>query len=251
MLNRRTVFIVGAGASAECGLPTGAKLKDLIRVGTDFRFGQSGSDDLLEILRHRYPNADIKKYVTGGQKLSSSIGTFPSIDEALHWWSSHQEIVELGTLAIAHYILDAESRSSLAAKGGAVNLKDSERTWLATFMSMALSGLKQDAVSHAFENTTIINFNYDRTVEHYLYWALQQLGISTTEAAESVARLKIIRPYGSIGQLEWQGRSGLSFGGNNNPIVASEIANNIRTFTEQIQEETVHSSIEEALRTQL
>jgi hypothetical protein len=90
-------------------------------------------------------------------------------------------------------------------------------------------------------------FNYDRTVEHYLYWALQQLGISTTEAAEGVARLKIIRPYGSIGQLEWQGRSGLSFGGNNNPIVASEIANNIRTFTEQIQEETVHSSIEEAL----
>jgi hypothetical protein len=251
MFNKPTVFIVGAGASAECGLSTGAQLKDKIRVGLDFRFDdgnqlRNGDDALLRLLRSRFSNANL--YTRAGPELSETIVLFPSIDEALHWWRARPEMVELGKLAIAYYILGDERRSLLIGKDGSIDVKAANDTWLATFISIALSGLERDEANRAFENVSIINFNYDRTIETYLYWALQQRGaISPNVAAQCVAHLKVIRPYGSIGKLDWEEQSGIRFGGNNNPDEASQVANNIRTFTEQIQEETVPASINEAL----
>jgi len=112
---------------------------------------------------------------------------------------------------------------------------------------MALSGLEQRAVSRAFENITIINFNYDRTIETYLYSALQRRGgISSEEAKQCVTGLKVIRPYGSIGKLDWQEQAGIPYGGHENSV-AAQVEKNIRTFTEQAQEETVSASINQAL----
>jgi hypothetical protein len=115
-------------------------------------------------------------------------------------------------------------------------------------MSMALSALKQDTAANAFENVTIINFNYDRTVEHYLYLALQQHGGIAAEAAKaSVERLKVIRPYGSLGKLEWQTPEGVAFGGNSSADEVVAAAKNIRTFTEQIEGDTIRPAIDIAL----
>src|SRR6516162_3764670 len=249
MFNKPTVFIVGAGASAECGLPTGSQLKDRIRGGLGFQFegGQlrKGDEALLQLLRGRF--SQVNPYIKAGHELSATITTFPSIDEALHWWRPRLEIVELGKLAIAHYILDAERRSPLAGKQRSVNIEAANDTWLATFISMALSGLEQRAVSRAFENITIINFNYDRTIETYLYSALQRRGgISSEEAKQCVTGLKVIRPYGSIGKLDWQEQAGIPYGGHENSV-AAQVEKNIRTFTEQAQEETVSASINQAL----
>ena len=247
MFKKETVFIVGAGASSECGLPTGNQLKSTIAGGVRFRF-EAGEGDpaLLDIVRTRHSGFDTQ----AGFELASTISTFPSIDEALHWWKARQEIVELGKIAIAYYILDAERRSILARKHGVINLATASGTWLSSFVSMALSALERDEADKAFEQVTIINFNYDRTIEHYLYWALQQLAaVPPDKAAECVARLKIIRPYGSIGKLEWQGQAGVSFGGNNHLQEASAVIANIRTFTEQIREPDLLSSIGGALDT--
>jgi hypothetical protein len=248
MFNKPTVFIVGAGASAECGLPTGSQLKDRIRGGLGFQFegGQlrKGDEALLQLLRGRF--SQVNPYITAGHELSATITTFPSIDEVLHRWKARPEIVELGKLAIAHYILDAERRSPLAGKQRSVNIEAANDKWLATFMSMSLSGLTQGEVSRAFENITIINFNYDRTIETYLYSALQRRGgISSEEAKQCVTGLKVIRPYGSIGKLDWQDQAGIPYGEENS--VAAQVEKNIRTFTEQAQEETVPASINQAL----
>ena len=57
MFKRRTLFIVGAGASAEVHLPAGAKLARTIGERLDVRFSDSGStgDQLLfEQFRARY-----------------------------------------------------------------------------------------------------------------------------------------------------------------------------------------------------
>jgi hypothetical protein len=250
MFNKRTVFIVGAGASAECGLPSGATLKEKIAEGFNFYFEaghlRSGDGAILEHLRRRF--SDVNLYVKAGRELSATIATFPSIDEALHWWRARDDIVELGKLATAHYVLDAEHRSLLARKHGTVDPQTARDTWLAAFMSIALSAFERDEANKAFENITIINFNYDRTIEHYLYWAMQQqAGVSSDTAAQCVARLNMIRPYGSIGKLEWQEESGIPFGGNNNQLDANTAAANIRTFTEQIDDTTVDNPIEEAL----
>jgi hypothetical protein len=251
MFNKHTVFIVGAGASAECGLPSGANLKKKIAEGLNFYFDanqiRTGDAAILENLRRRF--SEVNPHLKAGRELSATMATFPSIDEALHWWRARQDIVELGKFAIAHYILDAEHHSPLARKHGTVDVQTASGTWLATFMSIALSALERDEANKAFENITIINFNYDRTIEHYLYWAMQQqAGVSSETAAECVARLNVIRPYGSIGKLEWQDRSsGIPFGGNDIRFDANTAAGNIRTFTEQVDEATIYHPINDAL----
>jgi hypothetical protein len=120
MFNKRTVFIVGAGASAECELPTGAELKDKIAIGFNFYFEanrlRTGDEAIVQNLRSRF--TDINPHVMAGRELSATMATFPSIDEALHWWRNREDIVELGKLGIARYVLDAEQRSPMARKHG-------------------------------------------------------------------------------------------------------------------------------------
>jgi hypothetical protein len=118
---------------------------------------------------------------------------------------------------------------------------------------MALGSLTRESVDAAFENVTIINFNYDRTVEHYLLSALQQKAALTSDKARTVVEnLKIIRPYGSLGPLKLEQQAkGTAFGGDewepNNDLFA--IASNIRTYTEQVDDgiqEAIHSAISSA-----
>jgi hypothetical protein len=69
-------------------------LKDRIRAGVGFEFNNcseltSGEPSLLEYLQQNY-SSDLKAYIRAGQALAKTISTFPSIDEALHWWSASQ-----------------------------------------------------------------------------------------------------------------------------------------------------------------
>jgi hypothetical protein len=62
MFNERIIFIVGAGASSECGLPTGYQLKEAIAGGVRFQFDagglSKGDKDLLDILQARFSNVE-------------------------------------------------------------------------------------------------------------------------------------------------------------------------------------------------
>jgi hypothetical protein len=248
MFNKTTIFIIGAGASAECGLPTGSQLKQDIAEGLYFYFEEGrlskGDEALFRTLREHNPRLS----AINTRPLAAAIPTFESIDEALHWWGNNPELVELGKIAIAHYLIAAERKSSLSKQNGSFDLEAASGTWLGAFVSMALSQLKQEAAAKAFENVTIINFNYDRTVEHYLYLSLQQHGGIPAETAKaSVERLKIIRPYGSLGQLEWLAPDGVPFGGNESAAEVIAAATNIRTFTEQIEGDNLRRSIDDAL----
>jgi hypothetical protein len=158
MFNKPTVFIIGAGASAECGLPTGAGLTEQIHLGLGFRYEggklTAGDLNLSNILKRRFAGSGA--LVPSARELSAIVPTFLSIDEALHWLRSKPEAVEIGKLAISHYILAAERQSRLAPKSGSVNVASADGTWLRTFMSIALSGFDRDNVEKAFEQVTII-----------------------------------------------------------------------------------------------
>jgi hypothetical protein len=67
-----------------------------------------------------------------------------------------------------------------------------------------------------------------------LYWAVQQYGrVSAEVAANAVASLKQIRPYGSIGNLPWQENPGPPCGGSQAGDHLFAISQSIRTYTEQ------------------
>src|SRR5215831_1698350 len=241
MFNKPTVFIIGAGASAECGLPTGSQLKEQIRSSAPMH---AGEPSLYKILQGCV--SDVAPYMKAGRELSETLATFPSIDEALHWWRANPETVFLGKLAIAYHILVAE-RSSPLRPTLSMDVDVLSKTWFSSFLSIALSGLEREQAERAFEKVTIINFNYDRSIEHYLYAALlSRAAVSVDTARRCIAGLRVIRPYGSIGKLEWQGQFGVPFGADDASAKARQMADNIRTFTEQIEDVTVLGEIREA-----
>jgi hypothetical protein len=210
LFNQKVVFIVGAGASREYSFPLGSELKDRIAADVRFRFEHgswhlvAGSVDLFEHIRRHAKGANDRTndYTLASNELANAIPSFVSIDEALHFVSGTPEAVEVGKIAIVHHILKAERESSLtldAGKGRLVNLPDG---WIGDMFSMAVAGSRREDLVRAFDNVTFVNFNYDRAIEQYLYWALQQrASVPADDARSIVAGLNMLRPYGSIGQF--------------------------------------------------
>src|SRR5262249_911856 len=158
MFNKPTVFIIGAGASAECGLPTGSQLKEQIRSSAPMH---AGEPSLYKILQGCV--SDVAPYMKAGRELSETLATFPSIDEALHWWRANPETVFLGKLAIAYHILVAE-RSSPLRPTLSMDVDVLSKTWFSSFLSIALSGLEREQAERAYNIRTFTEQIEDVTV---------------------------------------------------------------------------------------
>jgi len=253
MFKKRTVFIVGAGASAEFDLPVGDALKQQI---AELLLGAAGSVNSPQIsgfraMLSRMCPQDHNELLQAGRQLGAPIKSFVSIDEALHYFSSDPLIVRIGKMAIAFLILKAERESKIAKTDRSTGLPDlshAQKTWLAEFLSMALSFLKRDEIENAFANVQFINFNYDRVVEQFLWSALYvQAGLPEERARDVAASLRIIHPYGFLGKLNWQDRRGVMFGGDGYTENIPQIAELILTYTEQVDHEKVRHEIGQAL----
>jgi hypothetical protein len=255
MFANPTVFVIGAGASAEYRLPLGSALRDRIASAVNYRYKedgllQNGDETLLNAINRQFNSekTTVDSYIAAGRDLAASMSMHASIDEALQYWSNKPEAVQLGKIAIANEILGAESHSSLSKNRETGRVDVPQSGWIWPFLSMTLgSDLTREQAEQAFANVTLINFNYDRTVEQYLYWALQQYGrVSADVAANAVTSLKQIRPYGSIGNLPWQENPGPPFGESEEGDNLFSLAKSIRTYTEQ-QYEGTDQTIDQAL----
>jgi len=260
MFTEPTVFVIGAGASAEYGMPSGPELQKNIGSVLDFRPGKDGQPlgdkDFHVLLNDRFKDA-VQGHYDAANELSRMIRDFPfeSIDEALHWLSSSRpEAVALGKAAIVRQILAAERRSALFNKNDPDNVQIADNllnTWLHLFLQMAVAALTQEEIGSAFSKVTIINFNYDRIIEHFIYAALRtKLKVTDDKAKGAISGLKIIRPYGSVGSLVWQEEaSSVPFGadlGNDHDQLFS-LSKNVYTYTEPVTGQ-LGNDIEEALR---
>jgi hypothetical protein len=244
MFIKPIVVIIGAGASAEFKLPLGTSLKSTIANDLGFKFEQfgrntSGDTDLFHILRGRFSGDTLQAYTRAGQQLAGAMNAFISIDEALHYFATSTEAVSIGKVAIVRRILSAERDSMLKNQSqyGRPNLSAAEGTWIPHLLSMALAGIQREKIEDVFANVTFINFNYDRAVEHYFYWALKTyVGASEQQAANAIAKINMIRPYGCVARLPWQESEGtpVQFGdtdlAEHDPF---KLAGNIKTYTEQ------------------
>ncbi len=229
MFTKSTVFVIGAGASYECGFPLGGELVKRIAATLDARTPHE--DQLLPFIFEMYGTDDRTAIERAAEHLRSVLKSSPSTDDALNWLSDDRAAVELGKIAIVSEILIAERESELFHSKQPDVLSKFDATWLHGFFSLAKRDLKREDVARLFSATTIINFNYDRSVEQYLFQALQQRGpFSEDQARELTNSLDIIRPYGYLGSL-W-GDAPMPFGGAKGADLKA-IAKNILTFTEQ------------------
>jgi hypothetical protein len=257
MFNRRTLFVIGAGAGADVDLPVGRDLAlDIARrtkvvVSPFGRIGEGTADDHLArsfFGRERpNPNETLKAFnlIQNGILLASSIDDFLNVHE------NSPEVVAVGKAAIVRSILYKERRSKLFVDPSNINNKLNigaiHNSWFVRFMQVLAPGRKAPDVEHVLDDVSFINFNYDRCLEQFLIHGLHLLyGIPKEKAGVIVDKADIIHPYGTVGAL-----ARVPFGGNEEIwLDYADLAKGIKTYTERVEEQktldNIHQSINRA-----
>src|SRR5260221_13137659 len=105
MFPSKTVFIIGAGASNEVGLPVGSQLKALIGDKLDLRFQAGyrpvGQGDLaiLDVLRQGV-QTKLNDYLAAGWRIRDGLPLSSSIDDFIDAHRDDQLVAQCGKVAI-------------------------------------------------------------------------------------------------------------------------------------------------------
>jgi hypothetical protein len=233
MFKKKTVFIVGAGASAEFDLPLGNALAKRISAKMDIRFDHdfTGGGDLKlfeQITSQR--RKDANEFQKSAWLIRDGILLCRSIDDFLDLHRNDPRVNLYGKAAIVQCILEAERGSKLyfGPNSHSDNFSPAKfnDTWLVKFMQMLTPGIPREDVRQIFDNVSFIVFNYDRCIEFFLLHALRTVyGISEDEAQAALDDLDIIHPYGVID-------ASVQFGATRANWVG--LSQGIKTYTEQI-----------------
>lgn len=255
--HKSLVIILGAGASKEFGLPTGAELTKSIAEATNITFEdsgtlQSGDATLAQTLnlfnaRNNLKNKSPEELRQAYRQIAAGMPQAISIDNFIDNHRAHENIAICAKTAIALSILRAEKSSKLYFdERDPNNFMAFERlqdTWFYPFFQIATELCSQAELEARLSQIAVISFNYDRCFAHHLKFSLQNYyGISPERAAELACKVDVYHPYGQVGFLPWQVRSGgVRFGESVQAMQLIKISEQLRTFTEGVNEE--HSDI--------
>lgn len=192
MITKETVLILGAGASAPYGFPSGQRLKDLVCHGSDHEVGRAGIDVLV------YSSLKSTLLRSG----CSSVDSF---------LESRPEYLDIGKTAIAATLLPMERTGKLFDEWSAIRLKPNiskdylnNWPWYEFLFGILADGIPFEDIGG--NKLSVVTFNYDRSLEHFLFTALKnRYGKTDGDCAELIDHhLPIVHVYGSLGKLEWQ-----------------------------------------------
>jgi hypothetical protein len=147
----------------------------------------------LQVQDGIYPS---EKYVREAEDFCSSLDKSGcvSIDTFLEF---REDLRETGRTAIACTLLPCETEARLSnanASGG--------DNWYQRLLNWLLPAAGADFPAH---RVSILTYNYDRSLEHYVYLALQhRYRCSDAEIAKMMLKLPIVHIHGSFGRLPWQ-----------------------------------------------
>ncbi|MCX5817334.1 MAG: hypothetical protein NTX75_14035 [Proteobacteria bacterium] len=194
MITNNTVFILGAGASSSYGYPTGAELRR--RICSEYA---TKLNNLLTgniIIDDNNPFTEVHESI----KLATAFreSDIKSIDRFL---AINPEFSDIGKMAIAMLILDAEKTDIFRD-----NLEDN---WYFYLYNKMIDTFTTGEAYKWFgvNKITFITFNYDRSLEYYLFSRLKSLyyKISDSEIIEQINKIPIYHVYGQVDDLPWQG----------------------------------------------
>lgn len=254
MFNRKTLFVIGAGAGHDIEVPAGRQLAEDIanrtRVVLDHgQIGRNTRDEDLALNFFERGDPNGSAYYSAFRLIHEGVLLANSIDDFLNIHEGSPEVVTVGKAAIVRSILNAERHcklyvdpSNIYNKLDIAQIRDS---WFVKFMQVLGPGRKVREVESVLSDVSFINFNYDRCLEYFLRHALQLLyGIQPQQAAGIVSKANIIHPYGSVGSLEK-----VQFGGTDHVRMDfRELSMAIKTYTERIEEQEVLQNMQTAIR---
>jgi len=195
MIEEETVFILGAGASCPYGYPDGKELREQICSSfvTDSQafFEAQGSGKPLITGALVNAKTFVKKFHNSSIK---------SIDLFL---ARNPEFMQVGKWAIIFRIFAAEKNSTFREQ-----MPNRNQDWYLYLFERLTDELvrKEDYVHFGENNVSFITFNYDRSLEHFLYESLLNSfnGIEPGKIQEQINKLRVIHVFGQIAGLEWQ-----------------------------------------------
>jgi hypothetical protein len=275
MEDRQILFVVGAGASCEFGLPSGRLLLSQIASSVSvLSFGHEEHikvDEQIDrainqlILEEGLPPISQRhdEYRKHAAWLARNAPLAPSIDNLLHTHQSNRNLVKIGKVLIAHCLLTAENESCLyreprsrdrtfflyrdkhvTSANGDKKVYSAQHSWLGRLFWLLAEESDYRKFLTKLQNITFVSFNYDRCIEHYLsHAAASYFDLQSSEIEEVLASVHIIHPYGSLGNLNVSGNFVEGFGSKESVFTA---AKGIRTFTEGVEEDRIAQSIAKA-----
>lgn len=192
MIKKKTVLVLGAGASMPYGLPSGSQLMQEILGGIS-----SGGNALFRRLR------DLGN---GPGEIASFHDNLlhsdqPSVDAFLEHWD---KFVDMGKQAIAACLIPKESKSQFAYRS-----KEGDSWYQYLFGKLSVASPDEFAKN----KLAIVTFNYDRSIEYYLFTTLKhRYNLQDKECADLINKIPIIHVHGSLGNLPWQGYPSKPYG---------------------------------------
>ncbi len=221
MIKSNIVLVLGAGASAPFGFPTGQGLKDLVCEKT---LRLSGSVQLLTTLGF---NPDI---ITRFRTALGNSGRL-SVDAFLE---TREDYLDIGKTAIAATLMPFEKTTGLF-RDWINKRKRGKGNWYDLLFDALTAAVPFDEFDK--NKLSIITFNYDRSIEHYLFTSLQSsYNKNDEECGEKLRKMEIIHVHGSLGPLDWQSRpTGLpsvSYDSGMGPDIIKLAAQNIKIIHE-------------------
>lgn len=209
------VFVIGAGASAEFGLPVGNALARSVSERTQYRNNEHSSsphDKELNLAFQQFKSRNPSQYSdlnlrTESIRLSNGLALAPSIDNYLYSHRENEARVFLGKAAIVRELLQAERDSKLyfdySKSGAGIDFWNIHETWLATLFRILMTFGDKHSLTTSLKNITFACFNYDRVIERFFFLAMQvYFDMSETESSVYCEEnLDIYHPYGRIGEL--------------------------------------------------
>lgn len=211
MITKNTVFILGAGASSDFGFPLGEKLRQEIIQRFIENHSQTYEDigNVAKVLCGEWPE-DFKDYVSVITEFAYKLkhNASYSIDEFLERFK--EAYLLIGKLAIALILTKYENHNLLY---------DSDNWYKRIYRRMG-----QSAEIDTFHQNKVsfITFNYDRSLEHFLYTSLSNFHEKMTEnrAKEIISQIPIVHIYGQLDPLPWQDSRGRAYG---SPITLGQL----------------------------
>lgn len=180
MIIKPTTLVLGAGASMPYGMPSGAELRSLICQDVWL------SKQLQELFQ--IEEYDVRDFTN--TFLMSSVA---SIDSFL---AKRESFTQLGKLSIATILCTREHQNTVVTN-------DIEDNWYHYLWQSLIDGARTPA-DLAQNNIRFITFNYDRSLEFFLFQATKNtFGISDEEALKVINKIGIMHVYGTIGDFHY------------------------------------------------
>lgn len=237
MITEPTVFILGAGASRPYGHPTGKELRSLIC-----------SDLIREIspLLSRY---------FGNARSRGKIHTLNQIKEMLKFYKNDRgqsidlflarntQFEEFGKIAIVHHILLAEQSSKFDED---LEPNKREQDWYTyLFERMTDKLISPDGYKRFADNrVSFITFNYDRSLEYFIFdtlihsfSSLYPQAVINPQKYNNLIPFDFIHIYGAIDRLPWQSKQARPYITDFDYEVLKILKNNIRVIYDRSDEE--------------